>query len=202
MYTSTSLITITSYQSLAVFIDILLPSTKPILCGVLYRPPTQSNFCDLLENIFLTCEHFGEKESILLGDFNTNVHVSCKSKCSLKSALKYFCDLFSLKQLINEHTRIYSSTTIDLNLVSDSHKISQSGVVDCNIFCTRKVTQRFIGKHNTVKLRSLNIYNKEAFQQYLVGVDWFPVVNCDNVFDAWNNFKSIFISALDIFFSC
>jgi len=139
----------------------------------------------------------------LHGDINTNV--SCKSKCSLNSALKYFCDLFSLKQLINEHTIIFSSTTIDLILVSDGHKISQSGVVDCNIsdhqlmFSTRKVTHRFTGKHYTVKLRSLKNYIKEAFQQYLVGVDWFPVVNCDNVFDAWKIFKSIFISALDIF---
>jgi len=87
-----------------------------------------------------------------------------------------------------------------LTLVSDSRKNSQSGVVDCNIsdhqliFCTRKVTNwhRFIGKHKTVKLRSLKNYNKEAFQQYLVGVDWFPVVNCDNVFDAWNNFNLYF----------
>ena len=187
----------------AVFIDILLPKSKPILLGILYRPPTQSAFYDILETVLQYCQNFNEQESIFLGDFNTNV--SSKSKCSLNSTFKYFCDLFSLKQLINECTRAYSSTIIDLILVSDSQKISQSGVVDCNIsdhhliYCTRKVTHKFIGKHNTVKMRSLKNYNKEAFQQYLVGVDWLPVLNCDSVFDAWNNFKSIFISALDIF---
>ena len=187
----------------AVFIELLLPKSKPILFSVLYRPPSQNDFYDILESVLVNYEHFSERESIFLGDFNTNV--ACQSKCSLNSTLKYFCDLFSLKQLISEHTRIYSSTIIDLILVSDCHKISQSGVIDCNIsdhqliFCTRKITHNFIGKHNTVKLRSLKNYNKEAFQQHLVGIDWLNVLNCDNVFDAWKNFKSVFILALDIF---
>ena len=35
----------------ATWIDILLPKTKRILCGVLYRPPNQSNFYQVLESV-------------------------------------------------------------------------------------------------------------------------------------------------------
>ena len=33
-----------------IFLDILLPKTKPILIGILYRPPDQSKFLDNLSN--------------------------------------------------------------------------------------------------------------------------------------------------------
>ena len=36
----------------SLWIDLLLPKTKPILVGVCYRPPKQSNFYDLLEDSY------------------------------------------------------------------------------------------------------------------------------------------------------
>lgn len=184
------------------FIDILLPKTKPILCGVLYRPPKQTNFYDILESIFLSIPSLNESETVILGDFNTNC--SSTGSCSLVNSLNSLCDMFSFKQIIKDFTRIAStSTTIDLILVTDPDKISQSGVIDCCIsdhlmtFCTRKVTHAHIGKHNTVNVRSLKHYSKESFQQSLLGCDWTSVLYCDNVNDAWNNFKSVFISTMD-----
>lgn len=35
----------------AVWIDILLTKSKPILVGALYRPPDQRNFVEILENV-------------------------------------------------------------------------------------------------------------------------------------------------------
>ena len=95
--------------------------------------------------------------------------------CKFVRDLKCLCNLFSMSQLINDFTRISETCTIiDLSLVSDSHKISQSGVIDCClsdhhiIYCTRKITKDYIGKHNNAEIRSLKNYNNEAFQQKLL----------------------------------
>ena len=68
-----------------------------------------------------------------LGDFNTDV-LSSKST-SLLSAYRYFSNLFSLKQIINDCTRISStcSTVIDLILKTDIGKVSQSGTISCDL---------------------------------------------------------------------
>ena len=42
----------------SVWIELLLPKTKPILAGVVYRPPHQMNFYDLLENVISSCDRF------------------------------------------------------------------------------------------------------------------------------------------------
>ena len=113
----------------ATWIEIFLPKTKPILCASIYRPPKQSDFNNILDGVCSSCIHFTELGTILLGDFNTNV-LSMKS-CPLFKALKSFIVMFDFKQLISEYTRICntSSTAIDLILVSDSERISQSGVI-------------------------------------------------------------------------
>lgn len=188
----------------ALFIDILLPKSKPILCGVIYRPPKQTDFYNILETVLLSCSSFNSQENVILGDFNTNVSKTSTS-CPLSRSLKSLCSLFSFKQLIHAPTRIFSesSSIIDLILASDPQNISQSGVIDCSlsdhqlIFCTRKLCRSKSGNHNTVFLRSLKNYNKEAFQQHLVGTDWSSVLLCENVHNAWNSFKHIFTSAIE-----
>ena len=56
-----------------IFLDILLPKTKPILIGILYRPPDQSKFFDNLStSISQTCS-FNEQEVYILGDLNINL---------------------------------------------------------------------------------------------------------------------------------
>ena len=56
-----------------IFLDILLPKTKPNLIGILYRPPEQSKFLDNLSmSISQTCS-FNEQEVYILGDLNINL---------------------------------------------------------------------------------------------------------------------------------
>lgn len=87
--------------------------------------------------------------------------------------------------------------------MSDPHKISQSGVINisisdhCMIYCTRKITKSVIGTHNNISTRSLKNYSKEDFQANLVAADWNSVLLCDNVFEAWEKFKDIFVSVID-----
>ena len=81
---------------------------------------------------------------ISVGDMNTNV-----SGCAhpYGKILEDLCHCFGLEQLVKQSTRISKTceSIIDLILVSDKTKISQSGTItygisDHNIiFCTRKI---------------------------------------------------------------
>ena len=69
------------------FVELLLPKTKPIICGICYRPPKLSNFYDQFETLCSSSDRFIDQEVICLGDFNTNVQ---KSSC-LVNSLNQFC---------------------------------------------------------------------------------------------------------------
>ena len=57
-------------QSQEGFFDILLPNSKPILVGIIYRPPDQSGFLGKLTEANKNTEKFDEQEVYILGDFN------------------------------------------------------------------------------------------------------------------------------------
>ena len=161
---------ISHHEIEATWIELLLPKTKPIICGVVYRPPDQSNFYELFEGVCLASSLFNERQCVVLGDFNTNTTGS--RRCNLTTSLNAFLNLFNWTQIIKEPTRVTTTTssTIDLILVSDVDKISQSGVIDVGksdhslIFCTRKQIKTVFNKHNTGKLRSLKHYNRDFFK--------------------------------------
>ena len=50
------------------WIELLLPKTKPIIVGTCYRPPNQSNFTDRFEESLFNLR--SDSETIILGDFN------------------------------------------------------------------------------------------------------------------------------------
>ena len=167
-----------SHDIEATWIELLLPKTKPIVCGVVYRPPDQTNFYELFESLCLDSALFDERECVVLGDLNTNMLGN--RRCNLVKSLSAFLDLFNWTQIIKDPTRVTTTTssTIDLILVSDIDKISQSGVINIGIsdhsliFCTRKQTKAVFNNHNSVKLRSLKHYNREEFQMNLLNTDW------------------------------
>ena len=55
-----------------------------------------------------------------------------------------------------------------------------------------------ISKHNFVKIRSLKHYNKDDFYLKLSDMNWECVLMCFDVEMTWDNFKTIFLSVLDI----
>ena len=55
-----------------IFFDILLPKTKPITIGILYRPPKQHNFIEKLSDQFSKL-HTEANEIYILGDLNVNL---------------------------------------------------------------------------------------------------------------------------------
>ena len=187
----------------AIWVNILLPKSRPILMGTCYRPPDKSNFYDALEDMFSNANILIGMEIIVHGDFNTNVSKSANN--NLVKSLNNFCSMFDMYQLIDKPTRVSASTEsiIDLVLVSDKCKITQSGVIICGLsdhmitYCTRKVSKPSSNVNNTVTLRSLKEYTKELFVEQLSKVNWFPVIDCDDVDVAWSNFKTMFTCVLD-----
>ena len=176
-----------------VWAELYLPKTKPILVGLsFFVPPKQMDFFSLLEQSCLNCNNFTNSECIILGDFN-QLHVS----------LKHFMSMFDLSQLISNPTRITSttSTILDLISVSDPIKINKCGVSDLGvgdhllIYCTRKCKK--VPVNDGVKLRSLKNYPKEAFEGKLQQVDWQEVTSCDTVHQAWYNFTCKFLAVID-----
>ena len=137
------------------------------------------DFYGIIENDVST----HSQETILLGDFNLS------KNCTLVSALKYMCSLFSFTQIIHNHTRVSldSSTIIDLMLVSNYDKNSQSGVVDCCLSDHLMIfyTKGTLGEHNTIDIRSLKNYSQDAFHQSLVGSDWSNVLISNEVDTVW-----------------
>ena len=57
----------------SIFIDIFLPKSKPILVGVLYRPPEKPDFIKHLNNSLKESNISNTQECYLIGDFNVNL---------------------------------------------------------------------------------------------------------------------------------
>lgn len=184
----------------SIWIEILLPKTKGIIVGTCYRPPKQSDFLNFLEQSLNKLNP--ECEQIILGDFN----ICCKSNTSsLYKPYKNILEMFNLKQLIKEPTRITStsSTIIDHIICNNEEKICQSGVIPIGLsdhlitFCTRKSQKESVNKQNIVRIRSTKKYSKEVFIEKLATVDWSQLYLCRNVQEAWEKFRSLFHSKLD-----
>ena len=180
-----------------IFVDILLPKTKPILVGILYNP-FKSDFLDKLSSAISNTDNFDNQEVYLLGDFNINLWHKGKyvfqddkilsSREILKIAeakdgynmIRYqeFCSLHNLKQLIKSPTRITDnkSSLLDHVLTNSLEKVPQSGVIDVGlsdhqlIYCTRKAIHSKTNSHTQIKIRSLKNYTIDAFHHYLVNL--------------------------------
>ena len=91
------------------FLDVLLPNSKLILIGILYRPPDQSGFMDMLSSAVADMEDFDNQEVYFLGDLNFNFVNNSKYILNTKYAnervpctkkYSHFCHMHNLKQLI------------------------------------------------------------------------------------------------------
>ena len=157
----------------------------------------------MLESTLSLCPHFLERECILMGDFNTDI---TNKSCPTLSGLDRCSRAFGLTQLIHEPTRVcdVSSSTIDLVLVSDPESISQSGVLTYGIsdhfltFCSRRVPRSHFNSHRFIKARSFKQYTAALLNEAIRKLNWSSVTDTVDVNLAWLNFKSLFISAINL----
>ena len=185
----------------AVWTEILLPKTKPIMIGICYRPPKQNSFSAQFEETLSKIR--SDCELMVLGDMNICM---LHPASSLSRNYLSVCNLFGLRQLISEPTRVtdISSTILDHILCNNSEKICQSGVITVGIsdhymtYVSRKVVKGQINGHKTVKIRSLRNYTRDKLVESLNSVNWSDVSNCSDVNQAWSTFESLFTGVLDI----
>ena len=183
-----------------IWIDLLLPKTRPILIGSIYRPPNQKDFLEKFKNISKQMDF--TQETFIFGDIN----ICMKNKNT--NLYKRYLDILKnhgFTQIIKEPTRIENKQSIiDHIICSTQDKISKSGVLPIAIsdhfatFCTRKIKKDTYNSHKTISARSMKKYSKESFCEILTQVDWSPVLSSQDANSAWLNFKSIFLKALDI----
>ena len=98
------------------------PKTKPILVGIIYNPPNQSEFLDKLSTALSETELCDNQEIYLLGDLNINLikhgryllegnklvhHITS----GIVKKLFEFCTSHGLTQMITLPTRISENTS-------------------------------------------------------------------------------------------
>ena len=98
-----------------IFFEILLPKTTPVTVGIMYRPPSQTNFLEILNMTFEKVD-IDKKEIHILGDLNVNMYHNnryiVRDDDTISSKFLYhddlspiyhqFCTMHGLKQLISD----------------------------------------------------------------------------------------------------
>ena len=195
--------------------DILMPHTKPITVGIIYRPPNQSKFLDIFEEN-LPKLNTSYREIYFLGDFKINLfengkyvfHKSSSNNKNLDSFTKKYhecCTLFGLKQLIKCPTRVTcnSSSILDHVLASFPDRVSQSGVIDIGIsdhqliYCTRKTARIKSYCHKQITFRSLKNYSPEIYEEALRKLSFPNYELFDDIDTAYENFIQKVMAVID-----
>ena len=200
-----------------IFFDLLIPKMKPISIGIFYRPPNANNFLESFINDLKQID-FKKSEAYFLGDFNINLLLNDKFvlkenqsvtfrnfNSPFVSKYKELCQTFSLKEIIQEPTRVTSATSslLDHILTNAGWKISQKGVIDVGlsdhqlIYCTRKILRTKFNMHNQIRVRSLKNYTPELFREELTKIN-FPDHNIfSNVNIAYLDLVEMILSVVD-----
>ena len=96
-----------------IFVELLIPKTKPITVGIVYKPPDQTRFLEILSNRLNLLNMLSEEWHILedlnmnlyyngstLGEENRNIIKGANKVSSETKKYLAFCKTFGLKQLI------------------------------------------------------------------------------------------------------
>ena len=113
----------------------MLPITRPILVGILYRAPDQPRFLERLTFAITNTNDFDNQEVSISGYVNIKL---INNKYHIPNGIKMyreFCSQHGLKQLITSLTRATetSSSLLDHILTNTDERISQSGVADVEL---------------------------------------------------------------------
>jgi hypothetical protein len=140
------------------------------------------------------------KSVIILGDFNIDLF-----KCHL--AWESTVDLFNLKQLVTEPTRITATSTTLLDHIYCNHPLNimnvktiSSGMSDhCPISCvwSCKTPSKSKGGHIYVNYRSMKNFDSTAFLFDVSHLNVMDLYQCSNADDALNLWNQKFVPIID-----
>lgn len=143
------------------------------------------------------------KELFVLGDLNCDWNKSPLDNHTQK--LKSMCELYQLRQIIDEPTRVTksSATQIDLILVNNLENISSFGVIeigisDHSLIYAVKNLVPLKGQRICREVRNFKNFNVRLFLEDLSRIPWEIVNQFDDPNDSWQVWKSFFTEILDI----
>ena len=174
-----------------IFLELLLPNTKPIVVGTIYCPPNQTNFMEIF-NENLSKVDTNNVETYILGDFNINLwqnghyvfqkhnFLSCLSVPNDVKNYFDFCIMFGLKQLIESPTRTTCSSSSIINHILESFtdRVTQQRILNVGlsdhqlIYCTIKITRIKRGGHKQIRFRSFKNYSIDGYEKALVEINF------------------------------
>ena len=182
----------------SVWIEILLPKSKPILVGVCYWPHKQMDFTKSLK-IFV--QRFFELEVMILGDFNTNFlkHQILKSSTPCVS-MNGFMNMFNLQHLITTATTVTATCKSIINsyLCQTLIRSLKMGVIKLGLsdhfgtYCTRKIFKSQTSGDKVSVIRNMKNYSTVELCTMLSRLDWSSVFSCNDVNQAFQNLKTYF----------
>ena len=185
---------------------------KPIVVGIIYQPPSQSEFLEIINTHFSKLDT-NNNEIYILGNFNTNLYLNNSyffkkiicfkaNRLLVTSKNTEFCAMFGLKQLIEAPTCVTCSSSTIMNhiLASLPNRVSHQGVIDVGlsnhqiIYCTRKISRIKRGTHKEIRCcssKTLLIFMK-------LWVEYFPNYNnFENINDAYSIFIQKVMGIID-----
>ena len=118
-----------------IFARLLIPKTKPVTVEIVYKPPDQTRFLEILSTSLNTLNILS-REWHILGDLNINLYQNGSTlreknkdiiegkKYHLKQKIYLeFCKTFGLKQLIKSPTRVTPNTsTLTDHIFKNTHE--------------------------------------------------------------------------------
>ena len=182
-------------------VDLLLPKSKPLFVGCIYRPPSDNTFLDKLTTSLDKLDL--SSEIYLLGDLN----IDLKSKSgTLYGKYVQFLEHFDFKQLINEATRVgkNSSTLLDHVITNCKNKVSNYGVLNCSlsdhlpVFMSRGCNKTDFSKPIFKRVRSMKNYSQELLLEELKKVNWTSVYIATHVDESLRQFVTLFHGVIDL----
>ena len=190
-----------SYES--IWIEIKPKKSKPIILGIIYRPPDSStylskDFNQTLNENLLTLDK-ESKETIIMGDINVD-YVKDNDHREIKISFTNN----GFKQLLKTPTRITptSATLIDIIHANNSQNISHTAVIPSSLSdhdltaCVRKMNNIKYAPEN-IRCRDYRNYDVNQINNDLLNVNWEQVYNKTSSSEAWKVMETILKETLN-----
>ena len=177
----------------AIWFELKLPQTKPLLIVSVDRPPTDDQFFDRFKAILGNIQI--HSEFLVLGDFNCNMLQRLPQTTKLKSILVQH----QMSQLIRDPTRISETSSSLLDLLATTHpeKILDTGVHHLSIsdhslvyavHCARSIKK----PPRKITFRNFNRFQEQAFRDDVQSLPLQVIESFDDPDLAWSPWRTMF----------
>ena len=175
------------------------PNSKPFLVATWYRPLCSPTDLFSSYESFIGKLHSLDLQYHLLFDLNCNL--ASPTPDANTDRLLEISDLYGLKQLINEPTRVTesSSTLIDLIYTNDTDRVGCSGVSHIAIsdhslvYVSRKTSSAFPPTgHSSISYRNFRKFDRQIFRNEISQQEW-SFIESENPNLVWSDWKTKFL---------